>query len=119
MSSTILVDPEAIANLRSLCPDDGDAFLKEILSIFIDDTPARIAELRTSLAEGNVQVFVRAAHSIKGSSSNVGASELRSAAEKLEHLARTQGLSNVAQPTAELEACFQRAKIALLQLVAA
>jgi histidine phosphotransfer protein HptB len=106
MSLLPTVDPEAIANLRALSPDDGDVFLKEILTIFIEDTPARIAELHSSRASGNVTDFVRAAHSIKGSSSNVGASQLREIAERLEHHARHNGLVAVEPQVAELEASF-------------
>jgi histidine phosphotransfer protein HptB len=101
MPSLVTVDSEAIANLRALSPDDDDVFLKEILSIFIEDTPKRIAELHNNRASANATSFVRAAHSIKGSSSNVGASELRGIAERLEHHARTHGLVEVDSQIAE------------------
>lgn len=119
MSSLPTVDYEAIANLRALSPDDGDVFLKEILNIFIDDTPVRIAELHTSRAAGDASAFVRAAHSIKGSSSNVGAAELRVLAERLEHTAKQNGLANTEASVAEVAAAFERAKIELQKLVKA
>ncbi|MET0263885.1 MAG: Hpt domain-containing protein [Rariglobus sp.] len=112
-----IVDLEAIANLRALSPDDDDAFLKEILTIFIDDTPVRIAELHSSKASGDAAGFVRAAHSVKGSSSNVGASELRAVAERLEHQARHQGLDGVDQQVADLAEAFSRAKAELQKLM--
>src|SRR5690606_26109386 len=109
--------PEAIANLRSLSPDDDDVFLKEILTIFIDDTPQRIAELRAALSGGDAISFVRAAHSIKGSSSNVGAAELRALAERLEHHARLQGLTAVDEQVAGIEGAFERAKVELRKFI--
>jgi HPt (histidine-containing phosphotransfer) domain-containing protein len=117
MPSTSIIDPAAIANLRALSPDDGDSFLKEILTIFIDDTPSRIAELHDSRSAGNAVTFMRAAHSIKGSSSNVGASELRAIAEQLEHHAQHNGLTDVEARVAELEASFFRAKSALEKIM--
>lgn len=117
MSALPTLDLEAIANLRALSPDDGDVFLREILNIFIEDTPARIAELNNSHAVGNVANFVRAAHSIKGSSSNVGASELRAIAEQLEHHARHNGLAEVEAQVAELETAFVRVHDALKMLI--
>ncbi|HEY9249573.1 MAG TPA: Hpt domain-containing protein [Rariglobus sp.] len=114
-----IVDLEAIANLRALSPDDGDAFLKEILTIFIDDTPARIAELHSHLASGNAAGFVRAAHSIKGSSSNVGALELRAIAERLEHHSRNNGLTEVDATIVELEGAFARAQEEFEKLISA
>lgn len=116
MPQTPVVDSEAIANLRALSPDDGGTFLKEILGIFIEDTPRRITELHSARMSGDATVFVRAAHSIKGSSSNVGASELRSIAERLELHARQKGIEGVELQVAELEAAFLRAKEELQKL---
>src|SRR3954470_8416848 len=89
MADPAVIDPQAIQNLRALNPGDNDEFLREITTIFLEDTPLRIAELDQSLASGDVTKFTRAAHSIKGSSSNLGAMALRAVAEQLEHLART------------------------------
>lgn len=90
-----IIDAQAIENLRALNPDDNDEFLREIAGIFLEDTPLRIQELEESLAAADLPKFARAAHSIKGSSSNLGAMTLRAAAEKLEHHARTSGLKEV------------------------
>src|SRR5258706_6923143 len=103
MPETSVIDPQSIENLRSLNPGDNDEFLREIAGIFFDDTPQRIAELDQSLLAGDVPKFTRAAHSIKGSSSNLGAVALRAAAGKLEHVARSQGLANVGELVAEVK----------------
>ena len=113
MANPSIIDPQAIENLRALNPGDGDAFLREITGIFLEDTPLRIAELDQSLIAGDVSKFTRAAHSIKGSSSNLGATGLRTVAEKLEHQARTQGLANVSAMIAQVKAEFGRAQGAL------
>jgi HPt (histidine-containing phosphotransfer) domain-containing protein len=117
MPSPIL-DQEAIDNLRALDPDGGDAFLREIIGIFLEDTPLRIAEIDQSLAAGDVPTFIRAAHTIKGASSNVGAAALRAVAEKLEQLAKKDGLVDVTALVAELKTEFANAKTALNGLLA-
>lgn len=117
MSDFTAIDLQAIENLRALNPGDNDEFLREITDIFLEDTPTRITELDQSLSAGDVSKFTRAAHSIKGSSSNLGAIGLRTAAEKLEHLARTQGLGNVASLVAQVKAEFSRAQAELAMLV--
>lgn len=118
MSTSPVLDPTAIANLRSLSPDDGDVFLREIIGIFIEDTPRRIAELHASRASRDTPAFTRAAHSIKGSSSNVGANELRIVSEQLEQRARKHGLDEASEVmVAELEAAFIRARDELLKLL--
>jgi histidine phosphotransfer protein HptB len=116
MADSVL-DPEAIENLRSLNPGDNDEFLREIVAIFLDDTPVRLAELDEGLAAGDAAKFTRAAHSIKGSSANLGASGLRAAAEKLEHHSRTGGLGGVAPLVAEVKQEFSRAQAELNKLV--
>lgn len=106
MADLPIIDPDAIENLRALNPGDNDEFLREIIGIFLEDTPNRLTELTQSLADGDAGVFTRAAHSIKGSSSNVGAARLRAVAEKLEHTARKEGLGTVATTLTELNQEF-------------
>jgi HPt (histidine-containing phosphotransfer) domain-containing protein len=117
MPEILVIDPQSIENLRALNPDDNDEFLREIAGIFIEDTPQRIAELDQSLLSGDQTKFTRAAHSIKGSSSNLGAMALRAAAEKLEHRVRIDGLANVGELLADLKAEFGRAQAALTSLL--
>jgi HPt (histidine-containing phosphotransfer) domain-containing protein len=112
-----LIDPEAIENLRALNPDDGDGFLRDIVGIFLEDTPNRLQELKESLVAGDTVRFTRAAHSIKGSSSNLGATPLRAVAEKLEMESRTKGLGAVNSLLAELEKVFESTKTELTRMI--
>jgi histidine phosphotransfer protein HptB len=118
MTVLAIIDPQAIDNLRSLNPGDADCFLREITGIFLRDTPQRVAELDESLASGDVEKFARAAHSIKGSSSNLGALALRAVAEKLENEARANGLAGLGALVQQLKEEFIRAENALTQLTA-
>ena len=112
-----LIDPDAIENLRALSPDDDDAFLKEILTIFLADVPERIADLHAHRVNGNTAAFIRAAHSIKGSSSNVGACEVHEIAQQIEHDTRQQGAPVSAEQVAALEAAFARAREVILPML--
>ncbi|HSY53119.1 MAG TPA: Hpt domain-containing protein [Opitutaceae bacterium] len=116
MPSPIL-DQEAIDNLRALDPDGGDTFLREIAGIFIDDTPQRIAELEQSLTASDTPTFVRAAHTIKGASANLGAVALQAVAAQLEQRAKKDGLADVAVLVAELKTEFAKAQTALTELL--
>ncbi|HZP61566.1 MAG TPA: Hpt domain-containing protein [Opitutaceae bacterium] len=116
MSEQIL-DSEALNNLRALDPEGGDAFLREVAGIFLEDTPKRLGELEQSLAAGDAPTFIRAAHSIKGASANLGAALLRAAAEQLEHRAKKEGLANVSALVAEVKTQFDRARTALNELL--
>ncbi len=117
MTESRAIDPQAIEILRSLNPDDHDEFLREIAGIFMEDTPRRIAELEQSLAAADLPKFTRAAHSIKGSSANLGAMALGAVAERLEQHARTNGVNAAAPFVAELTAEFARARAELTKLI--
>jgi len=117
MSSPVVIDPDAIANLRELNPDDGGEFLREILGIFLEDTPKRLAELDASLAAGDAPKFSRAAHSIKGSSGNLGALALREVAGQLEQRSQQAGLGDVAGLVASLKVEYVRAESELKKLL--
>ncbi len=92
--------------------------MKEILGIFLEDTPNRLAQLRTSREKGDTATFTRAAHSVKGSSGNVGANELHAVAEKIETHAKHSGLVETDALIAEIEAAFARVEVELRKLVA-
>jgi HPt (histidine-containing phosphotransfer) domain-containing protein len=112
------IDPDAIANLRELNPGDGGEFLREIVNIYVEDTPKRILDLKTCLASGDVKSFTRAAHTIKGSSANVGAQVLKGIGERMEQLSRTEGLGAIAPLVAEAESEFAKVSVELKNLSA-
>lgn len=116
MSNLPVIDPEAIESLRSINPDDGGEFVREILGIFIEDTPARIQELDEAFQCSDIPKFIRAAHSIKGSSSNVGAMILRETAEELERLSRDQGLANLETLMEKLKSDYELTALKIAQL---
>ncbi len=113
MSSLPPIDMQAIENLRALNPGDNDEFLREIVGIFLEDTPQRIIDLEQSLVVGDIGKFTRAAHSIKGSSANLGAQPLRMAGEKLEDHSRKLGLAGVDGMIGIIKEEFSRAKLEL------
>ena len=117
MPAPLIIDPQAIENLRALTPGDNDEFLREIVGIFLEDTPRRITELEQGLAGKDPLSFTRAAHSIKGSSSNLGALALRAVAERLELQSKQSGLTGVESLLAELKSEFARAAAELSQII--
>ena len=59
----------------------------------------------------------RAAHSIKGSSSNLGATDLQAVCEHLENRARADGLADVRDLVAQVKTEFARTQAALRTLL--
>lgn len=112
-----VLDSAAIATLRGLDPAGGDAFLREIIGLFLEDTPQQFATLAGSLAGADAPRFIRAAHSIKGSAANLGALRLRACAEQLEHAASAQGLGAAADLLPSIQAAFAQTRAELQQLL--
>ena len=110
------IDLQAIDTLRALNPGDNDQFIREIVTMFLEDTPMRIAELDQTFTSGEAKKFSRAAHSIRGSSANLGATALRLAAEQLEECARTAPPAALASQVEALKAAFERTRAELLRL---
>lgn len=113
MTDSSILDPEAINNLRALGDEmEDDTFLKEVIDIYISDTPKRLEEIRECLASGDAVRLARAAHSIKGSSSNLGASKVITLAKSIEQQAK-ESLDNLEDDIAALEASYLEVKSAL------
>jgi histidine phosphotransfer protein HptB len=86
------LDPEAIAALRDLNPGD-DSFLRDLIQIYLADSPQRIAEIEEALAQGDSRKLTVAAHSLKGSSANFGATALRAVSEAMELLGKREAVA--------------------------
>ena len=110
------LDPAALAALRELNPGD-DSFFQDLIQIFLDDSPQRIAEIEQSLLKGDVRQLTLAAHSLKGSSSNFGAGRLRALSEQLELLGRQGPLGDAPGQLLALKNEFARVRTALEALV--
>jgi Signal transduction histidine kinase len=64
---------------------DGDeAFMRELLGIFIEEAPDRTWVFETALAAGDLEMLHRAAHALKGSALSLCAQPLSAAASSLE-----------------------------------
>lgn len=57
---------------------DGDVdLLKEVIEIFLEDTPALLANLYAGIRSGDAEAVERAAHTLKGSAANISAKRLQ------------------------------------------
>jgi HPt (histidine-containing phosphotransfer) domain-containing protein len=116
MSSEPAIDPQALQALRNVTPGD-DSFLREIVGLFLADTPKRLVEIEASLARGDAQSLTLEAHSVKGSSGHFGANRLRALSEEIEQLGRAGNLAEVAPLLPELKLEYARVQAALEPLL--
>lgn len=85
------LDLEAIETLKDVMEDD----FAVLLDTFFEDSVFRLQELKTSLEGQDTDALRRAAHSFKGSASNLGALALADLCMQVESLAAKNSLSGV------------------------
>jgi HPt (histidine-containing phosphotransfer) domain-containing protein len=96
------VDPDVIEQLRFLEDDDQPNVVSELFTLFIDHVPPKLQAIREALESGDLAALKRAAHSLKGSSANVGARGMHRLCERLEHESAADALSDARVLVAQL-----------------
>jgi HPt (histidine-containing phosphotransfer) domain-containing protein len=109
------IDLKSIETLRSLT-DDGGVFLRELIDIYLQDTPLRLTELEQAFAKQDAPAFIRAAHTIKGSSGNFGAARLARLAQEIELLGKAGTLPAAAAACAQLKTEYALVAEALVKV---
>lgn len=110
------IDPHALRALQELNPGD-DSFLRDLIQIYLEDTPRRLAEIDDGLGRGDGRQLAIAAHSLKGSTANFGAESFRRQCEKIEQLGRAGALDDVRPLLPALREEFGRVRAELEALL--
>ena len=110
------LDPEMIETLRSLQEEGEPDLLAELAGMFFDDAALRLKELRDAIGEADAGRVRGAAHALKGSSGNMGATRMHEVCAELEGagesgdlaaaprlLERLEGELSLARPALEAE----------------
>ena len=90
---------------------EGDKNLfKEVIRIFVEDTPGLIVTLGEGISEKNADTVEKAAHAIKGSSAMISAKRLEGLADQLELMGRGNELNNAEILYRKVVTCFEDLK---------
>ncbi|MCW8878785.1 MAG: Hpt domain-containing protein [Kangiellaceae bacterium] len=100
---TDVLDSTIISELQEIMGED----LGMLLETYVEDTQQKIEQLKSEIKEKNTDSIRRTAHSIKGSSKNVGATELADWCQQMETGAREENLQDVDIQLANIESSFQ------------
>lgn len=107
----VSVDWQLLESLRSELSPDGDRnLLGEILDLFLEDTPSLLATIREAINTEDAAMLKYAAHSLKGSASNLGIRKMYYLCFTLQELGTQGFFLKAAQAFAELEAEFSGVK---------
>jgi CheY-like chemotaxis protein/HPt (histidine-containing phosphotransfer) domain-containing protein len=101
--------------LRRVGDDLGT--LRELVDLFIEDYPRRLADARAALAAGDARKFYVAAHTLKGAVGTLGGKAAYQAAARLEATDLARDRAQAEEACAALEEALEHLQPALLALV--
>jgi two-component system, sensor histidine kinase and response regulator len=105
-----VLDVAVLDELRTL---GGDGIVAELVGMFLEDTPPRLAALREAMQEGDAESIEGVAHALKGSAGNMGATRLAGVCARLENAGISRDLTSVKDLLPQAEAEFGRVRRAL------
>jgi signal transduction histidine kinase/DNA-binding response OmpR family regulator len=111
-TSAPTLDLAAFDRLRVL-ERDAPGVLKEIVDLYLADTPPRVESLRAAAARQDVESLGSLAHGLKGSSGYIGAREMESLCAEIERLLRAGKKDAAFAKVAALDAALPRVREAL------
>lgn len=99
--------------------DDGDPeLLVDLIQMFLEDSPSKVEAVNEALTVGDFEKAERAAHSLKGSSGNLGARFVQDVCEQLQLSTRNHELETSRQLAPQLEQHYAAAASELEKVLA-
>jgi CheY-like chemotaxis protein len=106
------LDRERLEFFRQLGPEDGWGLLPAVVGAFLQEAPARLSALHDAVTGGGGQPLVDAAHTLKGSAANVGATAVAELCRQLEVTSGSDSLGT-AELVDQVETELDRAGLVL------
>jgi HPt (histidine-containing phosphotransfer) domain-containing protein len=103
-----------LIRLQELVQETDFEFVIELIDIYINETPKQIQAIASALAAQSPSSLTIAAHTLKGSSLNLGAKQLGALCLKLEEIGRTGKSISDGTSTTEIENEYEKVKTMLL-----
>ncbi len=107
-----LLDAARLEDLRSLQQDGEPDMLAALVEAFLEQARHEVAELKIALSGNDPAAVAALAHSLKGSSANIGAERMGARCGELEARARSGGLGGGDEAAGWLEAELERVRLA-------
>jgi CheY-like chemotaxis protein/HPt (histidine-containing phosphotransfer) domain-containing protein len=95
------IDASAFDSVRAIAPSAGDTLVRKLIVAYLQNAPYHIERLTAGANNGDAVAMQKAAHALKSSSQNVGATTLSEMAREVERLLREGEKSAVVQQRVE------------------
>jgi signal transduction histidine kinase/DNA-binding response OmpR family regulator len=103
-ANKVTLDNAAIEAVRQLDPDGKDRLLSRLIALYRDDSSQLLADIDNGLKSGDAEAIARAAHTLKSSSANLGATGVAAIARQIETSARAGEIADLAASVTKLRA---------------
>lgn len=107
------VDMKLLTAFEVLQPDDGSDLIVELIDLYLGEAAQRVSQIRETAIATEWVVLRRAAHNLKGSSSNLGVRRVAEICQKLEWMDRHDSPETIADLVRQLDCEFARASASL------
>lgn len=113
------VDPKVVVDLTTLLEAAGGdrGVLEELVSMFREDCPALMEQIRRAVANDNAPLLMSSAHTLMGLLGSLGAPKAYDLCVCLENMARTSNLVQAASVLEEMERAIFKLDEALVSLL--
>jgi len=108
-----VLDQAVLNELLSFTEEGDPELLLDLIHMFLDDSPSKVSAIDHGLESGNFDKVERAAHSLKGSSGNLGARQVQHLCDQLLSTTRNRELNQSKTVAKQLAAQFDQATAAL------
>ena len=99
-----------LASLRELQEEGEPDLLNELIEQFLTNVPPQLVVLREAVEAGDAHSVERIAHTLKGSSANMGAKRIGAICAKLEKMGHSEDLAAAPGLISRLEGEFGRVR---------
>jgi len=100
------LDPDTISYLKEISDDSNPDFFRDLVGIFLQQTPELIETLKAQIAELDFKGIEQVAHRLKGSSLNLGAKDLAELFSQLEEMGKNETAEGIKQKGEQLDSLF-------------
>ncbi|MGC1393131.1 MAG: response regulator [Coleofasciculaceae cyanobacterium] len=111
--SAASLDTQVLQAFRNMVGQNVDRVLAEMIDCYLDDTPKQLIAIASGIVENDALTLQRATHTLKSSSTTLGATILAKICQELEIISRTGNTEAGIEKLPQLEAEYKRVKTAL------
>jgi CheY-like chemotaxis protein len=88
----------------------NDTIHKKLIDLYLQVTPVQLQETHQAIIEGNITEIIRLAHTIKSSSSYVGAIKLSHLCHELEHTGKSLNQEGAMEKLSQIKEEYEKVK---------